>query len=129
MHPQGETAEMVKQHGQEGSPEDIVIDAALETCLAEHANNLILPMLQSLSTEEKSLSGRKMKCAVWSGQHSPTECNWIGMYHSAYGEGTEMALAQPQAIPFLRGDSRQIPSDLGVTLKFLVSIMVFLNMQ
>ncbi|KAM9637121.1 protein lin-28 homolog B isoform 1-T1 [Morphnus guianensis] len=85
MHPQAETAEMVKQCGQESSPEDAVIDAALETCLAEHANNLILPMLQSLSTEEKSLSGGKMKSAVWSGQHSPTKCNWIGVYSSVAG--------------------------------------------
>lgn len=76
---------MVKQCGQESSPEDAVIDAALETGLAEHANNLILPMLQSLSTEEKSLSGGKMKSAVWSGQHSPTQCNWIGMYFSVDG--------------------------------------------
>lgn len=55
---------MVKQHGQESSPEDAVMDVALETCLAERANKLILPMLQSLSTEEKSLFGRKMKSAV-----------------------------------------------------------------
>lgn len=54
---------MVKQHGQESS-EDAVMDVALETCLAERANKLILPMLQSLSTEEKSLFGRKMKSAV-----------------------------------------------------------------
>lgn len=85
MHPQAETAEMVKQCSQESSPEDAVIDAALETCLAEHANNLILPMLQSLSTEEKGLSGGKMKSAVWSGQHSPAKCYWIGMCSSVDG--------------------------------------------
>lgn len=50
------------QHGRpRGSPEDAVIDTALETCLAESANNLILPMLQALSAEEKSPYGREMQ--------------------------------------------------------------------
>lgn len=85
---------MVKQHGQESSPADAVIDAALETCLAEHANNLIPLTLQSLSTEEKK--GRKMKSAFCSGQRSPAKCNWIGMYHSADGEGTRWPWPHPR---------------------------------
>lgn len=39
-----------------------------------------------------------------------------------------MALAPPQAIAFLsRGDSGQIPSRLGVTLKFFASVVMFLK--
>lgn len=47
---------MVKQYGQETSPEDAVIDTALETCLAGCASKRILHMSQSLSTREKSHS-------------------------------------------------------------------------
>lgn len=110
---------MVKQHEQESSPEDAVTDAALETCLPGHTNNLILPVLQSLSREKKSLFARKMKSAVWSGQCSPTKCNWISMHLSADREGTE-TWCSPRLHRFLRGDSRQdsfrFPSDLGAYL-------------
>lgn len=50
---QAETAEMVKQWSQESSPEDAVVDTALENCLAECTSNIILHMPQSLSTREK----------------------------------------------------------------------------
>ena len=118
---------MVKQCGQESSPEDAVIDAALETCLAERANNLILPMLQCLSTEENSLSGTKMKSAVWSAFPYQVQLDWYvplsrwGRYRDGLGPTPGYTLSQE--------DSRQIPSDVGDNLKFLVSIMVFLNVQ
>lgn len=52
---------MLKQCGQESSPDDAVIDTALETCLAECASKIILHVPQSLSTREKSLSERTTK--------------------------------------------------------------------
>lgn len=52
---------MLKQCGQESSPDDTVIDTALENYLAECASKVILCVLQSLSTREKSLSERKTK--------------------------------------------------------------------
>lgn len=97
---------MLEQCGQESSPDSAVIDTALETCLAECASKIILHMLQSLPTREKSLSERKVKM----------------------GKATQVALASPRPLPFLSGIQDRFLQIWKLTCNFLYQY-VFLSVQ